>query len=50
METELEEKALDVKEEIAEEAKEKLSHIKELRERGRQATKKFFTKNGKRLG
>lgn len=46
---ELEEKAKDVKEGVAEEAKEQLTHIEELRERGRKASKKFFTRNGKSL-
>lgn len=49
IQTELEKKAGDVREEIAEEAKEQLTHIDKLRERGREATKKFFTRNGKSL-
>lgn len=49
IQAELEEKAKDVREEVAEEAKEQLTHIDKLRERGRKATKKFFTKNGKSL-
>lgn len=49
LQAELEEKAKGVKKEVAEEAKEKLTHIDRLRERGRQATKTFFTRNGKPL-
>jgi len=45
----LEEKTKDIREEVGEEAKEQLTHIDKLRERGRKATKKFFTKNGKSL-
>lgn len=45
----LEEKTKDIREEVAEEAKEQLTHIDKLRERGRKATGKFFTKNGKSL-
>ena len=45
----LEEKAKNVKEEVAEEAQEKLSHIEKLRKRGRLASKTFFTRNGKPL-
>lgn len=44
----LEEKAGGIKEEITQEAKEKLSQIEQLRERGRKAVK-FFTRNGKPL-
>jgi len=46
---ELEKKTGDVREEIAEEAKEQLTNIDSLRERGRKATKKFFTRNGKAI-
>lgn len=49
LQIELEKKAKGVKKEVAEEAKEKLTHIDKLRERGRQATKTFFTRNGKPL-
>lgn len=49
LQAELEKKAKDVKKEVVEEAKEQLGHIDKLRERGRQATKKFFTRNGKPL-
>lgn len=49
LQAELERKAKDVKKEVAEEAKEQLTHIDKLRERGRKATKKFFTRNGKPL-
>lgn len=49
LQAELEKKAKGVKKEVAEEAKEKLTHIDKLRERGRQATKTFFTRNGKPL-
>lgn len=45
----LEEKTKDIREEVAEEAKEQLTHIDKLRERGRKATGRFFTKNGKSL-
>lgn len=45
----LEEKAKDVSENVAEEAQEKLTHIEKLRKRGRVASRKFFTKNGKPL-
>jgi len=49
LQAELESKAKGVKKEVAAEAKEKLTHIDKLRERGRQATKTFFTRNGKPL-
>jgi gas vesicle protein len=49
IQAELEDKLKDVKEEVAEEAKEQLGHIDKLRERGRQATKRFFTRGGKAL-
>jgi len=49
LQAELEKKAKGVKKEVAEEAKEKLTHIDKLRERGRRATKTFFTRNGKPL-
>lgn len=49
IQTELEKKAGDVREEVAGEAKEQLTHIDKLRERGRKATKRFFTKNGRSL-
>lgn len=49
IQAELEEKAEDIREEVARGAKEQLSHIDKLRERGRQASKRFFTRNGKKL-
>jgi len=49
IQAQLEEKIKDTREEVAEEAQEKLGHIEKLRERGRKASKKFFTKNGKPL-
>jgi gas vesicle protein len=49
LQVELEEKAKDIKEEVVEEAKEKLGHIEQLRERGRGVSKKFFVRNGKSL-
>lgn len=45
--TELEEKAKSG--ELGEEAQEKLAHIDKLRERGRKATGRFFTRAGKKL-
>ncbi len=45
--TEIEEKVRSG--ELGEEAKEKLAHIDELRERGREATHRFFTRAGKKL-
>lgn len=49
LQEELEKKEEDFKEEVAEEAKGKLSNIEKLRQRGRLATQKFFTRNGKPL-
>lgn len=46
---ELEEKTKDAQKEVVEETREKLTHIDELRERGRKATRRFFTKAGKKL-
>jgi gas vesicle protein len=46
---ELEEGTKDKRKEIAEEAREKLTNIDELRERGRQATRRFFTRSGKKI-
>lgn len=49
IQAELEKKTKDVRKEVVEEAKEQLTHIDKLRERGRRATRRFFTKNGKSL-
>lgn len=48
VQAQLEEKAKSIEGEVVEEAKEQLGHIKQLRERGRQAAR-FFTRNGKPL-
>jgi len=45
--TDLEEKAKSGK--LGDEAREKLAHIDKLRERGREATGRFFTRSGKKL-
>ena len=45
----LEKRAKSVEGGVAEEAQEKLSHIEKLQKRGRLASRKFFTKNGKSL-
>ncbi len=49
IQTKLEEKTKGASKEIAEEAQEKLSHIEQLRNRGRKASNKFFVRNGKSL-
>jgi polyhydroxyalkanoate synthesis regulator phasin len=49
IQAQLEEKARDIQGRVAEEAKEQLVHIDELRERGQEASKRFFVKNGKTL-
>lgn len=46
----LEEKAEEMEGELGKEAKEQLSNLEEIREKGRRATKKFFTRNGKKVG
>jgi gas vesicle protein len=49
LQAELEEKTKDVRETVAEEAETQLAHIEKLRERGRKATRRFFTRAGKKL-
>jgi len=49
IQVELEKKTESFQKEVSGEAKGQLAQIEELRKRGRKATKKFFTKNGKSL-
>ena len=49
LQIDLEEKAKDIEKEVSKEAKEQLANIEKLRERGKKASKVFFTKNGKSL-
>ena len=49
IQAQLEEKAQSFQATVAEEAQEQLTHIDTLRERGREVSKRFFTKNGKAL-
>ena len=49
IQAELEARTQAVKKEIVEEAKGGLAQVDKLRERGRRATKRFFTRNGKPL-
>lgn len=49
LQSELERKTKRPKKKTAEEARGKLNHIDELRQRGRSASKKFFTRKGKSL-
>jgi len=49
LQAKLETEAESIEEKVAEEAKEELTHIDKLRQKGRLATQKFFTRNGKPL-
>lgn len=49
LQAELEERTKDFREEVAEEAGTQLTHIEKLRERGRKATRRFFTRSGKKI-
>jgi polyhydroxyalkanoate synthesis regulator phasin len=49
IQAQLEEKAKSLQVRVAEEAQEQLAHIDTLRERGREVSKRFFTKGGRTL-
>lgn len=49
LQAELEEKTKDVQEGASEEVEVQLAHIEKLRERGREATRRFFTRAGKKV-